>query len=65
MKTFNEFKKDVVLYKSHKVKNGFISITYAITLGVNCVSTERTVEIENNGGALHSLYYYYTNVEYI
>ena len=60
MKTFNEFKKDVVFYKSHKLKNGFISITYAVILGTNTVSTEKTVEIENNGGALHSLYNYYT-----
>ena len=58
MSTIKDFKKDVIIYKSHKLKNGFISITYAVKLGPNTVSTERTVEIENKGGALHSLYAY-------
>lgn len=61
MRTIKEFKKYVKIYKSHKLKNGFISITYAITLGCDVVSTERTIEIENKGGALHSLYAYCTS----
>ena len=59
MRTIKDFKKDVIIYKSHKLKNGFISITYATILGYNVVSTERTIEVENKGGALHSLYVYY------
>jgi len=61
MKTINEFKKGVVIYKSHPLRNGFISITYSTALGPCTVSTERTVEIEKHGGALHSLYYYIFN----
>jgi hypothetical protein len=56
-----EFKKSVIIYKSHPLRNGFISITYSTVLGINTVSGERTVEIEKNGGALHSLYYYIFN----
>jgi len=59
MRTIKDFKKDVIIYKSHKLKNSFISITYAVKLGPNTVSTDKTVEIENKGGALHSLYAYY------
>ena len=55
--TKEEFAKTVVIYKSHKLKNGFISVTYAYVLGNNTVSTQRTVEIENMGGALTSLFY--------
>ena len=56
MKTINEFKKDVIIYKSHPLKNGFISITYSVVLDPDTVSTEITIKIENKGGALHSLY---------
>ena len=56
METIKEFSKTVKIYKSHKLKNGFISITYATILGCDTISTERTIEIENKGGALQSLY---------
>ena len=54
--TKKEFSKKVKIYKSHKMRNGFISVTYANILGNNAVSTQRTVEIEDKGGALTSLY---------
>ena len=57
----SEFAKTVVIYKSHKLKNNFISVTYAYVLGHNTVSTDRKVEIENMGGALTSLFYHETN----
>ena len=54
--TKKEFQKTVRIYKSHKLVNGFISVTYAYILGNNAVSTQHTVEIEDKGGALTSLY---------
>jgi len=54
--TKKEFAKTVQIYKSHKLANGFISITYANVLGPNTVSTQETVAIEDKGGALTSLY---------
>lgn len=57
MMTKKEFSKTVEIYKSHPVRNGFISITYATVLAPYTVSTEETVFIENKGGALTSLYY--------
>lgn len=57
----SEFAKTVVIYKSHKLKNSFISVTYAYVLGHNTVSNEKVVEIENMGGALTSLFYNLTN----
>lgn len=54
--TKSEFAKTVRVYKSHKLANGFISITYAHVLAPHTVSTERKVEIEDMGGALTSLY---------
>ena len=59
MRTIKDFKKDVIIYKSHKLKNDFISITYAVKFNRNAFSDEKTIEIENKGGALHSLYAYY------
>ncbi len=58
--TKKEFSKTVQIYKSHKLANGFISITYANVLGPNTVSTQETVAVENTGGALTSLYNYLT-----
>lgn len=55
--TKSEFAKTILIYKSHKLKNNFISVTYAHVLWHNTVSTQITVEIENMGGALTSLYY--------
>lgn len=52
----HNFYKTVKIYKSHKLANGFISITYASILGNNTVSEEITVRIEKDGGALNSLY---------
>jgi len=54
-----EFSKTVRIYKSHKLANGFISITYATLLAGNSISTENTVKIENKGGALTSLFNYH------
>ena len=59
--TLSTFRKNYVIYKSHNLKNDFISITYAIRFA-NSVSTERKVEIENHGGALHSLFYHETGI---
>lgn len=54
--TKKEFSKTVKIYKSHKLANGFISITYANKLSQNSVSNEIVVKIENKGGPLTSLY---------
>lgn len=54
--TKKEFAKTVIIDRSHKLRNGFISVTYAYILGNNAVSTQYTVEIEDKGGALTSLY---------
>ena len=59
MRTFKDFKNNVIIYKSHKLKNGFISITYAVIFSRNVCSNEKTIEIEDKCGALHSLYAYY------
>jgi len=53
-----EFSKTVKIYKSHKLADGFISITYASVLGPNTVSIESTIKIEDKGGPLTSLYKY-------
>lgn len=58
MMTKKEFSKTVEIYKSHPVKNGFISITYATILAPYTTSEEETICIENKGGALTSLYYH-------
>jgi len=58
--TKSEFKKSVKIYKSHLLKNGFISVTYANVLSPSTVTTETTLEIEKNGGALNSLFVYLT-----
>lgn len=55
--TKQEFSKTVKIYKSHKLANGRISVTYATIISANAVSTEKTVEIEDKGGALTSLYF--------
>ncbi len=57
--TKKEFSKTLKIYKSHKLSNGFISITYATLLGQNAISAERTIKIEDKGGALTSLYLQY------
>lgn len=54
--TKKEFSKTVRIYKSHKLRNGFISVTYADILGPNTISTDKKVEIEDKGGALTSLF---------
>ena len=56
--TKQQFSKTVKIYKSHKLANRFISITYANVLSDTTVSTEIKVEIEDKGGALSSLYNY-------
>lgn len=57
--TKQEFSKTLRIYKSHRLANGLISITYATLLGQNAISTEKTIQIENKGGALTSLYLQY------
>ena len=56
--TKEEFKKTVKIHKSHTLKNGFISITYAYVLGNNTVSAENKIVAYKNGGAFNSLYIY-------
>jgi hypothetical protein len=58
MTTIKEFSKIVKIYKSHRLVNGLISITYSSVLGPDTVSIEKTICIENKGGALTSLYNY-------
>lgn len=55
--TLREFSKMVKVLKAHRVKNNFISVTYADRLSINTLSAEKTVLIENRGGALRSLYH--------
>ena len=57
--TIQEFKKTVKIYKSHNLKNDFISVTFANVLNQYTVTTETTVQIPKFGGALNSLYQYY------
>ena len=59
--TKKEFSKTIRIYKSHNLKNDYISVTYATVLSPNTVSEETTIEIEKNGGALNSLYIYHVN----
>ena len=58
--TKKDFSKSVKIYKSHRLANGFISITFAYVYNSTSVSTQQTVAIENTGGALTSLYNYLT-----
>ena len=58
MESKNEFSKAVIIYRSHKLRNGFISVTYANRLNETTVSVSKKVEIEDKGGALTSLYAY-------
>lgn len=60
METLKEFKTGVRVYKSHPIKNNLISITYATVLGANTVSTQKTIVIEKNGGALYSLFNHFS-----
>ena len=57
--TKQEFSKTLRIYKSHKLVNGYISITYATFLGQNTISAEKTIKIEDKGGVLTSLYLQY------
>ena len=52
-----EFSKKVQIYRSHKLAGNIISVTYADYLNDTTKSVSRTVEIENKGGALTSLYF--------
>lgn len=53
-----EFKKKVKIYRSHKLKNDFISIKYVYILDNNCVTGEHNVKIEKVGTPYQSLAYY-------
>jgi hypothetical protein len=53
-----DFKKRVKIYKTHKLKNDFISINYAYFLGNNCISAPSKVKIEKVGTPYNSLAYY-------
>ena len=55
--TIQEFQKTVKIFKSHKLANNRISITYAYILG-DSISSQNTIGIEKTGGALKSLYGY-------
>ena len=55
----SEFKKKVKIYRSHKLKNDFISIKYAYILGNNCVTGEHHVKIEKVGTPYQSLAYHF------
>ena len=57
----SEFAKTVKIYSSHSLKNNFISITFAYVLDNNTISEQTTIEIEDMGGALTSLFYHLTN----
>ena len=57
--TKKEFSKRVRIYKYHKLAGGFLKITYATLLGEGSISTEKSLKIEDNGGALTSLYNYH------
>ncbi len=63
--TKQEFKKEVVIYKSHRLANKLISVTYAMVLAKNdcgnptTIGGERTEVLKDFGGALTSLYYHY------
>lgn len=59
--TKQEFSKTVEIYRSHKLKNNFISVSFAYILDETCKSVSQTVQIENTGGALTSLYNFKTN----
>ena len=54
--TKQEFSKTVKIYKSHKLGNDLISVTYAYILSNNAISTQHTEAVEDKGGALTSLY---------
>ena len=54
-----DFAKTVKIYKSHRLANGLISVTYANILSANTISTERTECVLNVGGALKSLFFHY------
>jgi hypothetical protein len=56
----SQFAKTIKIYKSHLLKNGFISVTYANVLSPSTVTTETTVQIEKSGGALNSLFVHLT-----
>ena len=63
--TIQEFKKTVKIYKSHNLKNDFISVTYTDLIYdksrcyLSACTVEKTVQIPKFGGALNSLYEYY------
>lgn len=52
-----EFKNGIIIYRSHRLKNGFISVTFAHKLNETTVTVSKKVEIEDKGGALTSLYF--------
>lgn len=57
--TTREFTKtEVVIYKSHKLKNNFLSVSFAYRYNATTVSTQKTLIIENKGGAAQSLMAY-------
>lgn len=56
-----EFKKTIKIYSSKKLGDGWVRVNYAYILDSNTVSTEHTVEIEDKGTALESLYRHLCN----
>lgn len=51
-------KKDYEILKSHKIKNGKISISYRARTRSNIVQEINTIEAEDDGGKWRSLYLY-------
>jgi len=50
----------IKIYSSYPVQNGnLITITYACIIDKNTVSTQKTITIEKNGGAVRSMAVYF------
>jgi hypothetical protein len=58
--TIRQFTKtQVIIYKSHLLKNNFISVTFAHRFDATTVSKQKTLIIEKTGGAAESLKNYF------
>ena len=57
---FQLFKNTIILYKSHNLKNNFISITYAYKIDKDTVTTQNTVKTEKRGSAIKSFFLHLT-----
>lgn len=58
--TIRQFTKtQVIIYKSHLLKNNFISVTFAYRLNPTTVSTDKKLIIDKKGGGAQSLKNYF------